>query len=231
MTNRSLFRYSILPPLVFNLWAVALYIPYYALTYARPDLVSGISPGQITFINYAFLVVVEWVLAVGVLRRLRADGISLRQVIGPGGRALGFAPLPALAAVAGFLLLSVAYFAVAARLYGDAMAASYVGLAVWQRVFLITVLPVTAAFCEELVWRAYIPLALEARNTGRWRNVALSSASFALIHGIFFPDKLVWTFLLGVLMTVYYLKSRSLAPAILAHWLLDVGSFSLLLFG
>lgn len=227
MPNHTLRNYATLPPVLLNLWAVALYVPYYALTATRPDLVAGISPGQITLINYAFLVVLEWTLAIGILRR---DGTQLRQLLSRDCRLLSFARPPALAAVAGVLLISVAYFALASGIYGDTLANSYIGLGLWERILLITVLPITAAFCEELVWRAFLPREMERRGWSRRRIVILSSLSFAAIHGIFFPDKLIWTFLFGAILAMYYLKQRNLLPAIAVHWMVDVGSFAWLLF-
>ncbi|MBN2146895.1 MAG: CPBP family intramembrane metalloprotease, partial [Anaerolineales bacterium] len=61
--------------------------------------------------------------------------------------------------------------------------------------------------------------------------VLLSSLSFAAIHGVFLPDKLLVTFLLGIISTVYYLKERNLAPLMLTHWFVDMWSFGLFMFG
>lgn len=84
MTNHTLRTYAILPPVPLNLWAVLLHMPYYALVYTRPNLVTGVTPGQLTFINSAFLTVVEWALALSMLGRLGhlgRDGMPLRQLL------------------------------------------------------------------------------------------------------------------------------------------------------
>jgi len=229
MKNKDLLRYAVLPPVLLNVWGIVLYLPYYILYYAKREWVSFITPGQITFINYVFLMMVEWVLAITILRRLKRDGVPLRQIIARNGRPLSFRLLPAIGLVVGANLLWGVYMALTSLLYGATITNSYIGLASWQRFLIILATPATAAFCEELIWRAIIPLQMEARHYGLGRIVALSSLSFALIHGVFLVDKLIITFLLGVIFTLYFLKERNLVPSIVAHWLLDVGSLGWLL--
>ena len=230
MRLHSLRNYAVLPPILFNVWSVLLYGGYYALAAVNPQAFGGVTLGQITFINYVFVVTVELALALSILHRLRAEGVSLRRFATRTDSWLAFRPLPALGAVLAALLVAAIYFILAVRVYGDTIAASYVGLATWQRLTILLVVPATAAFCEELIWRAFIPREMEARRY-RFRSiVTLASLSFALIHGIFLPDKVLMTFLLGVILALYFLRERNLLPAIVAHWLIDTGSFGFLLF-
>ena len=102
--------------------------------------------------------------------------------------------------------------------------------ATWQRVLLISFVPVTAGFCEELIWRGYIITRPEARGQRRWSAMLLSAVSFALIHGVL-PGKLLVTFLLGIAGGLYYARERNLVPLMLAHMVVDVWSFALSAFG
>ena len=58
----------------------------------------------------------------------------------------------------------------------------------------------------------------------------ISSVSFALIHGVFFPDKLLFTFLIGLILGFYYQKKRLLLPLMLTHWIMDLWSFGIFYF-
>ncbi len=60
--------------------------------------------------------------------------------------------------------------------------------------------------------------------------VLLAAVSFALIHGIFLPDKLAAVFLIGLTNGWYYLSQRNLVPLIIAHAVLNLWSFSLFFF-
>mgnify|MGYP001828477228 CR=1 len=57
------------------------------------------------------------------------------------------------------------------------------GLPLWQRLLLVIMISVTAAFCEELIWRGYVITRLKARGHNRWSAIILAAVSFALIHG------------------------------------------------
>jgi len=107
---------------------------------------------------------------------------------------------------------------------------AFASLSIWQRIFLIGLVPISAGFCEELIWRGYIITRLEARGRRRWPAILLSAASFALIHGIFLLDKLLVTFLLGIVAGLYYIKERNLVPLMVAHTIVDLWSFGLFFF-
>ena len=97
----------------------------------------------------------------------------------------------------------------------------------FQGILFILLLPVTAAFTEELIWRGHIISGFELRGKSSWVALLLSAISFALIHGVFLPDKLLVTFILGIVAGIYYLRERSLLPIIVTHWFVDVWSFGL----
>jgi membrane protease YdiL (CAAX protease family) len=78
-----------------------------------------------------------------------------------------------------------------------------------------------------LIWRGYVITRLEARGYGLAKAIVLSAISFALIHGIWLPDKLLTTFLFGIVAGFYYARERRLAPLMIAHIVIDVWSFGL----
>ena len=66
---------------------------------------------------------------------------------------------------------------------------------------------------------------------GPWPAILLMSLSFALIHGVFFPDKVAITFLLGLITGWYYQREHNLLPLIVAHVVLDLRSLGLTILG
>lgn len=94
---------------------------------------------------------------------------------------------------------------------------------------MILLVPLTAAFCEELIWRGYIlPGWLSTGRRGY--AIILSALSFALIHGIFLPDKLLMTFIFGIITAYYYTRQPNLLPLFFTHWFVDFWSYGWLLF-
>ncbi len=227
--DRHLWVYTILPPVAFNLWSFILYLPYYALLYTNPDWVGGIQPGMITLVTYAFILAFEWLLVVFLLQRMKDQGVRLKDWLLPGGGGAGLRLKPALVVVVLVNVVAAAFFALSFRLYPD-LRASYSGIHHWQRWVMILLLPISAAFCEELIWRGYIPAQLKLRGRTDRRILVISSLSFALIHGIFLWDKLLMTFLIGIIAGRYVLKEKSLLPVMAAHWLMDAWSFAFFLF-
>lgn len=95
---------------------------------------------------------------------------------------------------------------------------------------MLTFLPITAGFCEELIWRGYIFTQLEARGYRLAKAIVLSAISFALVHGIWVPDKLLTTFLFGIVAGLYYARKRNLIPLMITHIVMGVWSFGLSVF-
>ena len=99
----------------------------------------------------------------------------------------------------------------------------YEGLRLWQSLLLVIVIAVSAAFCEELIWRGYVITRLEARGRGRWVTVLLAAIFFALIHS---PLHWVFTFLYGLLAAYYYTRERNLIPLMITHAFVNLWTFS-----
>ena len=98
------------------------------------------------------------------------------------------------------------------------------GLDTWQKIVMLTFLPLTAGFCEELIWRGYIFTQLETRGYGLAKAIVFSAISFALLHGVWLPDKLLTTFCFGIVAGFYYARERTLVPLMIAHIVMDVWS-------
>ena len=107
---------------------------------------------------------------------------------------------------------------------------SYKGLYDWQKVVFIVLFPISAGFTEELFWRGFIITQLEAAGQNPRRAILFSAIGFSLVHGVFFPDKLVVTFLLGLVAGFYFVHERRLLPLMLIHTFMDIWSYGLSLF-
>jgi len=90
--------------------------------------------------------------------------------------------------------------------------------------------PISAGFTEELFWRGFIITQIEAAGGSPRRAILFSSLGFALVHGVFLPDKLLSTFLIGLVAGVYYMRERKLIPLMAAHAIMDIWSYGLSLF-
>jgi len=166
----------------------------------------------------------EWVLANSIIRRLRRAGDSALDLIGPLGNPWRFRWLPAVGVFLAFNGLMAVFLTVLRAFLGFEM---HDGLALWQGLLLVIVVPVTAGFCEELIWRGCVITQLEARGRGRWATILLAAVSFAFIHS---PIHWPFTFLLGILTGCYYSRERNLVPLRISHVVADVWSFGWYLF-
>lgn len=223
-----LWVYAVLPVVIINLVSCGIFGAYGFLQATQAERAAQIPLGQLSFGLSAFIFILEWVLAVSIILAFKRQHTPLRTLIAPEGKLLGFRWGPGLLVFVAFNVLWVAYF-YALRVLG--MPTRIEGLAAWQVVFYVALLPITAGFCEELIWRGYIITRLEARGRRPWAAILLSAISFALIHGIFFPGKLLVTFLTGILAGLYFVRERNLVPLMIAHAVVDVWAFALSVMG
>ena len=222
---RPLWIYTALPAVILNIGAILIFGSYYALQATQPDLVSSIQPAQAQFLAYVFVFIVEWIFAILLLRQRAAEGKTLASIMAPDGQIFKFRLLSALGLFIIFNVLFILYIPLVTALYGRWPSLSE--LALWQRMFMILVIPLQAAFCEELIWRGHIIPELKARGRSDFAAILLSALSFALIHGIFLIDKLLLTFILGLVTGFYYLRERNLFPLMLSHYIVDLWTFAL----
>jgi len=172
----------------------------------------------------ACVFVVEWLLAFIAIRRLRRQGVSIKEFIVPRRK------LNLLSAILVFVLLNVLFAAymIVALTYGRIPPMS--GLSLLQVVFFVLLIPITAGFVEELIWRGYFIDKLLSMRRSEIRAIVYSSISFAFIHGFFLIDKLAVTFLFGIIAGVYYVRERNLLVLMAAHVAVDVIAYALTIF-
>lgn len=220
-----LWVYMILPIILLFVGGMLSYGIYYALGATQPEIIAGVPLGQVTFALYIFIAVVEWVLALSVVRRMRRAGGSAMDLIAPHGNPWRFRWLPAAFVFLGLNAIMAVFMAILSAFAGFPY---YEGLRLWQRLLFVVIIPPTAGFCEELIWRGYVITRLEARGRGRWATILLSAVAFALIHGS--PIHWVFTFLMGIVAGYYYSRERSLVPLMITHAVIDLWSFAWYLF-
>lgn len=80
--------------------------------------------------------------------------------------------------------------------------------------WLIVVVCLTPAICEEIFFRGYIQRTFE--RTMQWRSVILVGIFFGLFH--FQPLGLVTLAILGILFGYFFYRSKSLFPSMAAHF-------------
>lgn len=223
--RHRLWPYTVLPAILLNLVGAAIFGSYYALQAVRPDLVRGIATSQLSVATYGIVAVVEWSLAVAVIVGLRRSGRSLRSLLAPEGSLLGFNRRRALLVFLSLNVLFALYVIVYQLFFGGWP--RFTGIPLWERLALLAITPVTAAFCEEIVWRGRVLTGELARGRSIRGAVIVGAVWFSLIHGVFLPDKLVVTFVWGLIAGLYYLRERNLVPLIAAHLVTDLWSFGL----
>jgi membrane protease YdiL (CAAX protease family) len=206
-------------PVIFNVIGILAIGLLFAVS---PD--HSADPGAINTVALASLFLPWWLFASIVIRRLRRKGVSIREFIMPGGR---FNLMPA---VLVFVLLNVLFSAyiVVSLVYGRIPAMS--DLNPLQILFFIVLVPITAGFAEELIWRGYFIDKLIASGSSETRAIIYSSISFAFIHGFWFVDKLAVTFLFGLIAGFYYARERNLLVLMVAHVVVDVIGYGLTIF-
>jgi membrane protease YdiL (CAAX protease family) len=218
----NVWPYLILPPIVLNLGALLLFGAIYATRAPNSPEAFESDYGQTQFVLSAFIFVVEWLFALVLIRRYRRSDLSMRVLFSRSASLLDFRWRPAILLFVAFNALVLLYVI---YLIARMPTLTYRGMNGCQVFFLIGITPLTAAFTEELIWRGHIISGLELRGRRTWAAILISAVSFSLIHGVFLADKLLVTFLLGILTGYYYVRERNLIPLIFTHWFVDVWSF------
>jgi membrane protease YdiL (CAAX protease family) len=75
--------------------------------------------------------------------------------------------------------------------------------------------PMVGPFLEEFIWRGYCLPKFSKSIAG----IVLTSISFAFFHGIFSPLILLATLFQGVIWGLLYLKTKSIIPGFLLHFI------------
>ncbi|MGD0339567.1 MAG: CPBP family intramembrane glutamic endopeptidase [Bacteroidota bacterium] len=83
-----------------------------------------------------------------------------------------------------------------------------------ELLWLVVVICLTPAICEEIFFRGYVQRTFE--RTIRWKSILLVGIFFGLFH--FQPLGLVSLSMLGILFGYFYYRSKSLLPSMAAHF-------------
>lgn len=92
-----------------------------------------------------------------------------------------------------------------------------------QKVMLITNVTIVTPVSEEILFRVFLFLFLK-RYSGTKTAVALSALIFAFGHGV--PMLIPYYFVVAVVFSVVYIKTKSIYPAILSHGLMNLIAIS-----
>jgi membrane protease YdiL (CAAX protease family) len=223
--SKKIWTYIWLPVLILNTVPVCLFGAVFASAYAQGGTANNVDTSQALFWLYVAIFVINWGLAIFVFRK---KGNEVRTLITPDGSPFRFHWKPALWMFLAFNGIWAIYILLYAWVAGQWP--SYGNLFTWQKILFIVLLPISAGFTEELFWRGFIITQLEAAGQSPRRAILFSALGFSLVHGIFFPDKLLATFLLGLVAGAYYVRERKLIPLMATHALMDIWSYGLSLF-
>ena len=206
-------------PVIYNAVGIVVIGMFYA---SSPGF--SVDWNALNFVLYFLVFTTHWLLAFVVIRRLRKEGISLSDFIRSKKKT---SVLPALTVFVSLNLVFDTYF-VLALAYGRIPPYGKAGLL--ELAFYLLLSPLTAGFVEELIWRGYFIQKLEDAGYAGWKGIALSAISFALIHGFFVVDKLLVTFVWGIIAGIYYVKERNLPVLMITHVMVDMITFGLGIF-
>jgi membrane protease YdiL (CAAX protease family) len=175
---------------------------------------------------YVSTVLFQWVLTIVIGWRAVARGFSLKELGITGMRT----PAILLLAVVGALLIGVAHGMNLRRMARSSHPAverlRALGVRLFPRsapelVFYI-VLALTAALCEEFIFRGFVIAALFRAGLSGLTVVLLSSLMFGVAHLYQGKAGSVGTGILGTLFAVTRIAYHSLLPAVVWHAVLDI---------
>jgi membrane protease YdiL (CAAX protease family) len=92
---------------------------------------------------------------------------------------------------------------------------------------LIFFVSITAGVTEELIFRAYVLTRLSTFFKNSYFPVIISSIIFSALHYRYHSlREFIFTFLFGVVCSVYYIRYRNIHALILVHFLIDFIAFT-----
>jgi membrane protease YdiL (CAAX protease family) len=226
--SRKYWFYLLGPVIILNTIPVCLFGAVFALAYQRGTDHQNLDLSQPLFWLYFAVFMINWLLAIFVLQKYRREGKSIRSLIAGDGEIFKFSWKPVLVLFVVFNGIWVIYILAYEWLAGGWP--SYTGFQDWQKAVFIVLFPISAGFTEELYWRGFLITELEAAGQTSKRAIFYSAAGFSLVHGVFFLDKLLVTFLLGLVAGIYYTRERKLLPLMFTHAFADIWSYGISLF-
>jgi len=228
--SENVWPYVVWPPIVLNIGAIVL-LGVYAFRYAASSTQAPAAIqtnfGQIQFALSVFIFLVEWFFALLLIYHYRRSNQSIWTLFSPGGNPLRLRWGPAILL---FVVANGIFLGYILYLLATMPDLTYRDMNPVQIILFLLLTPLTAGFTEELIWRGHIITGFELRGKSSWAALLISAVSFALIHGVFLPDKLLVTLILGIVFGIYYVRERALVPLMFTHWLMDVWSFGIFFF-
>jgi membrane protease YdiL (CAAX protease family) len=208
----------------------AIWVVSRVISASIPAAVHG-SPEQRFFFWFSAGVIVEWLFVIGLWFVVRRRGLSFRDF---GVWGLGTWP----AWVMALMLAALSIGSNLRLLPRMHIPISNAFLPHGFHLFASLTLGITAGFCEEVLFRAYLMTQFAKAGYGRALQVLMPGIAFGLAHaGYLNQGFLVWlgimlpTALLGMMWGVAYLLGRrSLVPTIVAHFLNDATALPWIIF-
>ena len=207
------------------IWAVSKLI-----SVSIPAAVHG-SPEQRFVFWLSGGVVVEWLFVIGLWFALRSRGLSFRDL---GVWRLGTWPAWVVALI--FAALSIgSNLRLLPRMH---IPISYAFLPHGFHLLAALAMGITAGFCEEVLFRAFLMTQFANAGYGKAMQVLMPGLAFGLSHaGYLNQGFLVWlgimlpTAFLGMIWGIAYLLGRrSLVPTLVAHFLNDATALHWIIF-
>jgi len=226
--SKRIRTYILLPVIIMNTIPICIFGWVFASAYMQTGSAENVDTAQPLFWLYITIFLINWGLALFVFWKFSREGKSVRDLIAADGKPFRCNWKPALLMFVAFNGIWILYIVLYIWVAGQW--ASYGGLGIWQKIIFIGLFPISAGFTEELFWRGFIITQMESAGQTLKRAILISALGFALVHGIFLPDKLISTFLLGLVAGVYYVRQRKLLPLMLTHAFMDIWSYGLSLF-
>lgn len=225
---RRIWIYLFWPVIFFNTIPVCLFGTVFAIAYGRGGDPQDIDLTQPLFRLYLAVFILNWLLAIFVFQKYGSEGKPVRRLFAADGKIFRFRWKPALAMFVLFNGIWMIYLLAYEWLAGGWP--SYSSFQGWQKIIFIMLFPISAGFTEELYWRGFLITEMEAAGQTSTRAVLLAAAGFSLVHGVFFPDKLLVTYLLALVAGFYYTRERKLLPLMFSHAFTDIWSYGISLF-
>ena len=218
--GQDMTRYqAVAPP--WHTIVLLLILASFALSAARSGNLTPVAGGHSRVANYIVVIVLEWALVAFVRAGVRSR-TSLRDLVG--GDSIGVKTVLRDAAIAlGFLLVS----SIVVQIIGHVLkVAPTSGLRnvipqspIEIVIYLFTAL--TAAFCEELVFRGYLQRQFAAFTRSAAAAVVLQGVTFGLVHGYQGWKYMIVITIFGSLFGLLAIWRRSLRPGMIAHFVQD----------
>jgi len=189
-----------------------------AVEHGMPD--AHIPGLDLRLSSYLSILVLEWVLAALVWLGLRGSGLTIGALVkgswrGPGALAKDIGLAVAFTVFAVLLTNGLMYLM---GFHNDVLVR--VVPKTWFELGMWMAMAVSAAFCEELVFRGYLLRQFSAWTGSAWAGVVLQGVAFGLAHG-YYGGAMMVIMVHGSLLGALARWRRSLRPGMLAHGLQD----------